>query len=425
MKIDNIIDEICELLTSLVICNATSVINGSLHFEMDDKKEKVYRILERDYREDTGYYSHKETFQEKDDIEGLKIEIQRNKIIDDFGLWVFWDVDHFLRKSKNTKPNGKIYIFKEDKLNILTDTNSIITEYDNYLVFVTILNEIADIKRNDSEFIIYSDSIRGTCIEIDKAILINDYDGISRLASYRKHKGDSGPDYSNEFNLILKNQICEICNRYKTTKISQLLEHFEEHQLEVMRNFHMFLSNFSFQKIKNTFIQEKSKYIEVLDKYVSTVQNVIFSIPISIGFTLLIKNIDSSKIVESIVTVIAFIFYTTISIIIILQNKASISITENILEQEKMRLLAVSTCNGLMPAQNEFEIYFKLFSRKISLVKILSRIIIVTLIILSFFFAFKVMVSIPEIHNYLRKIAISLENYAILKYVVYIMRFLF
>ena len=163
----------------------------------------------------------------------------------------------------------------------------------------------------------------------------------------------------------------------------------------------------------------------MLDKYVGTVQNVIFSIPISIGFTLLIKNIDSNKIVESIVTVIAFLFYTTISILIIMQNKDSIGITENIQEQEKSKLITVSTCNWLMTDKNEFEVYFRLFARKISLVKILSTIIIVTLIVLSFFFAFKVMVSIPEIHNYLRKIAISLEKIPILKQIIYIMRFIF
>ena len=257
MKIDSLIVEICELFSSLVICNTASIIDGSFHFDSDDKKEKVYKILERDYREDTGYFIHKKTFQGREDIEGLKIEIQRNKIIEDFGLYVFWDVDHFLRKSKNVKPNGKIYIFKEDQLNTIPETSNIITEYDNYLVFITILNDIADIKKNDSEYLIYSDSIKGTCIEIDKAKLIKDYDGISRLNAYRKHNGDAGPDYSNEFNLILKNQICELSNRYKTTKISQILEHFEELELEVMRNFHMFLSNFSFQKIKTPLYKRK------------------------------------------------------------------------------------------------------------------------------------------------------------------------
>jgi len=187
----------------------------------------------------------------------------------------------------------------------------------------------------------------------------------------------------------------------------------------------MFLSNFSFQKIKNTYIQEKSKYIEILDKYVSTVQNVVFSIPISVGITLLIKNIDSNKIIESMITSIAFIFYTVISIIIIKQNRASVSITEEILKKEKARLYEVATCNGMMPEEDEFKIYFELFAKKIKLVKILSMIIIITLIILSLFFALKLMVSIPVIHGIMRKVSIFLEQYSFFKLIVVVLRFIY
>lgn len=425
MKISSFIEDLNLVLNSLIVISNDITIKGYLHFTDNETKDKVYIVLEKDYKESNGFYSSSVTFQSRVDIEKLEIEIERNNIREKLKVSIFYSIEHFLERSKLNIPEDDIYIYKENSREIIKKDSQLILEFKNYLLFVDIIKEVSDIKKSDFEFILYSDSIKGTAIEIDRGCLISDNDGIARLNSFRKHIDQNGPDYSKEFNLILKDQICEISNRYKTKKISRILEHFNELQIEVMRNFHMFLSNFSFQKIKNTYIQEKSKYIEILDKYVSTVQNVVFSIPISVGITLLIKNIDSNKIIESMITLIAFIFYTVISIIIIKQNKASVSITEEILKKEKIKLYEVATCNGMMPEEDEFKIYFDLFTKKIKLVKILSIIIIVTLIVLSLFFALKLMVSIPVLHGVMRKVSIFLEKYTFLKPIVLLFRFIY
>jgi hypothetical protein len=164
---------------------------------------------------------------------------------------------------------------------------------------------------------------------------------------------------------------------------------FHDLQIDILRDYQLFLCNFSFQKVKNTFIQDKSKYIEVLDKYIVTIQNILLSIPLSVGLTFLIKVLESDKKIESTIIAIAFILYSVVSLIIVKQNDSSLQITERLIMSEKIKMIEVETCSGQFPDNKDFSEYFDIFEKKIFLVKVLSVIMKIILIALALFFVYR------------------------------------
>ncbi|WP_157703188.1 hypothetical protein [Alkalispirochaeta alkalica] len=426
MKISDCINEVNVLLDSLINIAYDSDLIGTLKIKRETDKERIYSILEIDYRREDSLYQHELTFQNKVEIDGISITIRRGVIISQLKLYIFLNRDHFLSKNKIAYPDGSVYIYEINKEECLGEENTFIASFKRYLLFIDIFKKISDKAENDFEYYFSDSQNSGVIFEIDKGCLLEDADGIDTIDNILKTYAHGRIDYTNEFKQILKKNILDISNKYKSNKVSLLVSKFTEFQLSSRRDYHIFISNFSFQRIKNTFIQEKSKYIEILDKYVSTVQNVVFSIPISIGLTLLIKNVESTKILESIILAAGFFFYSLVSSLIILQNGNSINLTKKIIDKEREKLHTISTCNGeLDDSKDEFKEYFDLFDRKIGLVKLLSSIIIVALILITLLFIFKLLVAIPSTYAVVRIFAKNIENIYFTKPMVDFLRLLF
>lgn len=426
MKISDCINEVNVLLDSLINIVYDSNIIGTLKIKKETDKERIYTLLETDYKREDSFYQHELTFQKRVEIDGISITIRRDIIISQLKLYIFFNRDHFLSKNKSSYPDGSVYIYEINKEECLDEKNDFIASFKRYLQFIEIFKKISDKAENDVEYYFSDSQNSGVVFEIDKGCLLEDTDGIDTIINILKTYANGKIDYTNEFKQILRKNILDISNKYKSNKVSLLVSKFTEFQLSSRRDYHIFISNFSFQRIKNTFIQEKSKYIEILDKYVSTVQNVVFSIPLSIGLTLLIKNVESTKILESIILATGFIFYSFVSILIILQNGNSINLTKKIINKEREKLHNIATCNGeLDDSKDEFKEYFDLFDKKIVLVNLLSFIIIVTLILITLVFILKLLVAIPSTHAVVRVCAKNIEIITFIKPMVDFLRFLF
>lgn len=426
MKIDKVLGELKLIFSNIVDVSFGVDINGILKFKNDKDKAYAFSVLEGDYKRDKSYIQHDLTFQGDVDVQGLLITIDRSVLLSELGLNVFYNKDHFFDRNRCSLPDGLLYVYEINGDGVLDELNSFYCGFKGYVRFVELIRMISDKQESDFEFYISELRGGGVVFEADRGSLINDVEGLDDIFRVFKAYAGGKIDYTNEFKQILRQNILDFSNKYKSNKLSLLASKFSEFRLASRRDYHSFLSNFSFQKIKNSFVQEKSRYIEALDKYVVTVQNVVFSIPVSVGVALLVKNLDSGSLLEVLVLTVAFFFYSIVSVVIVMQNGHSVRLTKKMFDKERAVLQDISTCGGLFSESDDgFSEYFDIFDKKISLIQILSFIVIFVLVFVSAVFLVRLLVVIPYTHAILRSIAGIIDGIEVIRPLVNLIRYLF
>lgn len=398
MKQNEYIEAIDLIFEASEIVGFDVNITVNIYPSSDTIKNRIYSLLKEDYDSETELFSHDATLASCEMIIGLQVTINRITAIQLFNLAIYYNKEHFLQLNKIQNTSSSFYIINERYLScdLQITEPTWLSGYSNYLLFISIFKTASTRKLTDYEYIFRDENNYDKLVIIDKACILSD--NIKKIdAAINRHTTNT-INYIDELLYIISCNICFFSRKHNTSLASELCIHVEELIDGILRDYHLFISGFSFTKIKNTFIHDKSRYIEVIDKYVSTIQNIVFSLPISIGLAILLQLVNSTTKLNSIILSFSFCFYSTISIIIISQNNASVEITKKIIANEEKRLNEISSCNNTIEPDYEFSHFFNLFNKKIKLIKNLSRITVVSLLLLSTIFLFKLLIMFPNIN---------------------------
>ena len=169
-----------------------------------------------------------------------------------------------------------------------------------------------------------------------------------------------------------------------------------------MNNYQVFLARFSFDQIKDDFLEEKSRYRELIDKNVNDTFKVIYSIPLGIGLTLTINFLENETVFSAVVILLSFLLYTTSIVGLLIHNISSSRINRKYVIEQKQRIEEDLRFNEYL-YRDDFVSTFNLLGRKITLVQVSSSLILVFLLGISILFIIRVLIVFPEIEATLKK----------------------
>lgn len=229
---------------------------------------------------DSKTYTLQELSIEKHKGMNLKVRLQppRNPIGE---VYFAKDLDDLLsiKKFKLTEP--KIYyLASEDYYNLKSEPNSATKEYLSVIKLISIIQKISDhIELN-------GDKSKSIILVKGKLVIPINYCK-NDLRSFEKIEELSldllaAPQIENKIEILRSTLFESLANIPEEERFHYLLRTFDFIYQKYRDNFNLFLSEFSFDKIKEEVIERKVEYIHKLNKVVSDIQNKILAIPIAL-----------------------------------------------------------------------------------------------------------------------------------------------
>jgi len=209
----------------------------------------------------------------------LTLQPPRNPVCD---MFFAKDLDDLLRCARYKLNEPKLYyIADKDFYNIENKHCESIEEYRNTIILIKIIKDIAaDHFENNSEIakaiiLCKSKIIIPIKYQVSDLILL---DGIDELLT----ELSIAPQLNHKIE-IFKNTLCEtLINIPMEERFLYITKHFEDIRQRYEDNFNLFMSDFSFDKIKQEVEERKIEYVNKLNDIVSDIQNKILGIPISL-----------------------------------------------------------------------------------------------------------------------------------------------
>lgn len=230
-------------------------------------------------------------------------------------------LDDLLETSSFLYDNSKPYYIAElNYYSLESDKPEIISKYEQAISLSHLLGIVSDHSEQTSlgrEFIIFSKEKIEVPIVFESKDLSSLY-GLDALAN-QVECGVQG----DQRKVILKNVLVEVLvNIDKKDRFRYLLKNFKNFKRKCDDNYALYISGFSFEKLKEDVEEKKLEYISKLNSVISDIQNKILTIPLAlilIGGQL--KKTDSFNIQNAMIVMGSWVFSILMTILILNQER--------------------------------------------------------------------------------------------------------
>ncbi|UPZ16900.1 hypothetical protein [Flavobacterium humidisoli] len=256
------------------------------------------------------------------------------------------------------------------------DVNSLIAQYENNLLIIDFLQNIAENKKTIGhrlELFFYK-SGKGADLKIEYDIKQLKKFNISVPSDIKKQLLDSFS--GNDKKQLFINELVIFIEKYGNSYV-KLVENWDNLMSNYEKSYALFISGFSFEKIKTSSNEHFQKLVDRIYDSISKASNYIFGIPI--GYILLLNNFDftGSLILKNLgLLILSLIFFILIRCVLFKNIRESIKAIENDIDDFVQKIKDV---NELQEIYNRLEKLkkqeLKKQEMKLSLVKILTTVI--------------------------------------------------
>ena len=298
-KLKLLIDD--ELLESNVILNGKNITLDELSFEHKRQQEVTLRLVVHNLSKHNFFY-----------IENL---------------------EELLERYSTEKPDKNYYIHSLDYVSTSQTTPPEIKSYYNALQVIDVLKAISDHiekKYPELELIFFQKEKLEILTRYSAMDLVN-FDGINNL-----HSELTESDDKEKRQAIFKAVLIEVLkNQSKKERFSTILTSLDLFYEKYKNNYALYLSDFSFEKIKSEFEKEKIDYVKKLNQVITDIQNKIIAIPIA--FILVGTQFEKAEqitVKNAIILIAAIIFSSLLHILLSNQRSTLLEIKTEIDELE-------------------------------------------------------------------------------------------
>lgn len=323
--------------------------------------------------------------------DGLSIEISESNI----GLTCFYNLEEFYRMfNLSILSNNftilnyqKSFLEYDAKTTTLADhTGLVLNNYlirnlnSEYELKLFLINELADYYSDSNTELVFYTSTKGiNKIRITNAIpsLDPNIDYSVMINEFIERAKDK------KFKVFIKNQLFTNLNGTRTDGFINLIYHLDEILENAQRDYEIYLREFSFDKLKNEFEQQKEKYFGSQREVLTKILSQLLSIPVAISASLF----ATYRVQDSFALLVIMLAYDIYAFFIIHIQLILLSDTKllklNFLEEVEI----IKKKSGLEQKiiSKEIEIPIKKFDEIILTLKILNSAIFIVAILFSVF----------------------------------------
>ncbi|MGR2738149.1 hypothetical protein ACUY1T_06825 [Billgrantia sp. Q4P2] len=182
----------------------------------------------------------------------------------------------------------------------IADTPGLVNDYLNTLQLVAVLKELAEhvyMASDGNQHLVF--------LRDRKVTLVLDYDDgslrpLEKLSGFKEHFIDSR-QHQDQKNTIIKTSLIEVLEARQSGteyRLSDLLDQFDFFVQRVFQGYELYVSEFSFKKVRQEVEKEKLEFIFKLNKVFSDIQNQLLAVPLAlvlVGSQMELANPFSTK----------------------------------------------------------------------------------------------------------------------------------
>lgn len=251
----------------------------------------------------------------------LYVEIKNNQ--------VFLDWKHFLSQKNNICKAPKDFVILDSKIRFSRDeqSNEDLKNYLNITRLINILSEVSDHSDMLNDYVIKSVMILHKSkllipVNYSYTELKNHLIDPSAITSLLKESSHKEQKKS-----IIKASLYSLLSKVEPSKrLPYLIEHFGEFSSRVLDNYNLFVSDFSFDKVRIEYEENKREYFAKINSVFSSTQTRMLGLPISLALasTKLSPHISKTNLVETILVLAAISLYLYMMKILLENQKSTI-----------------------------------------------------------------------------------------------------
>jgi hypothetical protein len=144
--------------------------------------------------------------------------------------------------------------------------------------------------------------------------------------------------HKNQKKEIIKSVLLEMAHGRNQISVRDLLDRFNDFKERVNNNYDLYLSEFSYEKVKAEIIEEKLEAITNLNKVFSDIQNQLLALPIAL--LLLRGQIEFSEsiTVKNLIVWFSFLIFSFFMLILVRNQWSTLQAVKNQIDQQKEQL---------------------------------------------------------------------------------------
>ncbi len=206
---------------------------------------------------------------------------------------------------------AELNYYHDREAEVVSDTPDLVTGYLDALQLISILKGLAE-----HEYFASDGNQHLVFLKGRKVTLVLDYDDeslrpLGELAVFKEHFIDS-KQHQEQKNTIIKTALIEVLEQKLSSsmyRLSDILNQFDLFVQKVIQGYELYVSEFSFKKVRHEVEKEKLEFIFKLNKVFSDIQNQLLAVPLAlvlVGSQMEIEDTFSTKNLFIIAGVLAF-----------------------------------------------------------------------------------------------------------------------
>lgn len=199
--------------------------------------------------------------------------------------------------------------------------------------------------------------------------------------------------HADQKHAIIKNMLLEFYDGEKEVNLSSVIMSFNEIYQQIVNNYQVYMSEFSFKKVKSEVEQDKLKYLSQLNKVFSDIQNQILSVPVALVLVASQMGSSDGWEVKNFSVWLGSLVFTVFLLFLIKNQKNTLVAVKNEIDQQWKNIQ-----NNHSTVYPHFKgVYTQLVSRFRHQSRLLNTVLLMSIVaflgttalLLSFFDAFK------------------------------------
>lgn len=193
----------------------------------------------------------------------------------------FDEIDELFKKEDYfAKLPEKFYLVPENYFFPCSKEIEIVSKYKSAVQLISVLIDIADyaVPTNAPDKLVFFSRGR---LEIDISYKVDQLNDFTNLDMFIKEYVQSDIHTENKHRII-GSVLTEFYSEKPRVSIGQLLKRFQDFYEAVQKSYELYVSEFSFEKVKSEIVKEKLDGVVKLNKVFSDIQNQLLAVPIAI-----------------------------------------------------------------------------------------------------------------------------------------------